>query len=163
MTPSDAPRPPRPWIAAAEPTASPWLRMLLVCLVVTGILVVLLAAAAALVTGWPGAVSALFGAAVVVAFFSLSLLVGHFVGRRNPSGAIGAFMVTYLVKVVGFAALLIFLGAPDWLDRTWFFVTAVAGVLVWQATEVVVFSRTRHQLFSDPEPDAEPNAGGGHA
>jgi ATP synthase protein I len=152
MTSSDAPRPARPWIPAAEPTASPWLRMLLSCLTVTGILVVLLAAAAAVFAGWSGALSALFGAAVVVAFFSLSLLVGHFVGRRNPSGAIGAFMFTYLVKVVGFAALLIFLGAPAWLDRTWFFVTAVAGVLVWQATEVIVFSRTRHQLFSDPEP-----------
>ncbi len=36
-------------------------------------------------------------------FFGISLLVGHFVGRNNPSGAIGIFVATYFIKVVGFA------------------------------------------------------------
>ncbi|WP_427018492.1 hypothetical protein ACQCSX_08100 [Pseudarthrobacter sp. P1] len=141
--------------AAAGPTASPWLDILRNSAIVSGAAVLLMAAAAAIVTSVPAALSALFGAAVVMAFFALSLLVGHYYGRRNPSGAVGVFLVTYLVKVVGFAALLFAIGAPDWLDGTWFFAAAVVAVLLWQATEVFTFSRQRHQIYADPTPDAE--------
>lgn len=141
--------------AASGPTASPWLDILRNCALVSGAAVVLLAVAATIFTSLPAALSVLFGAAVVMAFFALSLLVGHFYGRRNPSGAVGVFLVTYLVKIVGFAALLFALGAPAWLNGTWFFAAAVVAVLLWQATEVITFSRQRHQIYADPAPDAE--------
>jgi ATP synthase protein I len=87
-------------------------------------------------------------------FFGISLLIGHYVGRSNPSGAIGAFLAAYVVKVVGFGAIVFILGAPAWLDRMWFFVAAVAGVVIWQGAEVFAFSRIRHQLYADPADDA---------
>ncbi|HEV7166933.1 MAG TPA: hypothetical protein VGN49_03090 [Micrococcaceae bacterium] len=142
---------PRERIVVSGPTSSPWLRILAYCSTAAGIVVVIACAVSAIVAGGAAALSALFGAVVVVLFFALSLLVGHFVGRRNPSGAIGMFLATYLVKVVGFAVVLFFIGNPSWLDGTWFFITAVAAVLVWQGTEVFVFTRLRLQLFDDPK------------
>jgi ATP synthase protein I len=152
-------RRPRERVGVSGPTSSPWLRILGYCSASAGIVVLILCAVAALVVGGAAALSAAFGAVVVVLFFALSLLVGHYVGRKNPSGAIGVFLVTYLVKVVGFAVVLYFIGTPSWLDGTWFFITAVATVLVWQATEVFAFARLRFQLFNDPAP----KDGSGHA
>ncbi|HSU72147.1 MAG TPA: hypothetical protein VLI70_11865 [Micrococcaceae bacterium] len=142
---------PRKRLVVSGPTSSPWLRMLAYCSAAAGAAVVIACVVSVIVAGGAAALSAVFGAVVVVVFFALSLLVGHFVGRRNPSGAIGMFLATYLVKVVGFAVVLYFIGTPSWLDGTWFFITAVAAVLVWQATEVFVFSRLRLQLFNDPK------------
>lgn len=99
--------------------------------------------------GGSGVASAVFGYAVVALFFGVSLLVGHFVGRSNPSGALGIFVVTYAIKVVGFAGVLFLLGAPPWLERVWFFGTAVGAVILWQIVEVTVFARSRHQLYND--------------
>lgn len=126
---------------------------------------VALAAAALIVSGWSGAGSVVLGSVVVVAFFGLSLLVGHVYGRKNPSGAIGVFMVTYLVKVVGFAVVLFTLGAPTWLNGPWFAAAGVVVVLLWQGTEVVTFSRQRLQLYNDPVDPVEqpPAAGSGQA
>lgn len=171
MTDSKVPggRRPPARVVVSGPTTSPWLRILGYCSVSASAVVALCCAVSALAVGAAAALSAVFGAVVVVLFFALSLLVGHYVGRRNPSGAIGVFLVTYLVKVVGFAVVLYFIGTPTWLDGTWFFITAVATVLVWQATEVLAFSRLRLQLFSDPTPtdstatDSTPKDGAGHA
>jgi ATP synthase protein I len=142
-------------IDASGPTRSPWLKILHASLLASGAAALLIIAASGIVAGAAGALSALLGSVLVVLFFAISLLVGHFVGRSNPSGAIGAFIATYVIKVVGFGAALFLLGTPDWLERTWFFVAAVAAVVVWQAAEVFAFSRTRHQLYAEPEPAPE--------
>ncbi len=141
---------PRPGVSG--PTASPWLDILRKCLLVTGAAAVLVSAAAGLTAGGGGAFSAAFGYAVVAAFFGISLLIGHFAGKTNPSGALGLFAVTYAIKVVGFAAVLFLLGTPPWLESTWFFGAAVGSVVLWQIVEVYVFSKARHQLYND-EPE----------
>jgi ATP synthase protein I len=142
----------RGYVTASGPTATLWLNILKKCLLVSGAAVVIMAILALIFKGAAGVGSVVFGAVVVVAFFGLSLLVGHFYGKRNPSGAIGVFIVTYLVKVVGFAAVLFALGAPSWLSGPWFAITAVVVVVLWQATEVVTFGKQRLQLYNDPEP-----------
>ncbi len=136
-------------VTASGPTSSPWLKILAVSAAASAVLLILASAAAWLLTGGNAAGSALLGGGLVIVFFGLSLLVGHIVGRRNPSGAIGMFVVTYVVKVVGFAAVLFALGQPAWLDGTWFFATAVGTVLVWQVAEIVAFSKTRYLLYDD--------------
>jgi ATP synthase protein I len=137
-------------VAAAGPTRGPWLRILAKCSLAAGVCSLAVMLAAWLAAGPAGAASALLGAAMVMVFFAISLLIGHYVGRRNPSGAIGAFLATYVIKVVGFGAAVFILGAPGWLQRGWFFVAAVAGVVVWQGAEVFAFSRLRHQIYADP-------------
>lgn len=153
----NAPRPRRsaaaPAVAAAGPTSSPWLKILAKCAAATGVCSLLVIVAAFFLAGADGAASGVLGAALVMVFFGISLLIGHFVGRSNPSGAIGAFLAAYVIKVAGFGAAVFILGAPQWLDRRWFFVAAVAGVLVWQGAELFAFSRIRHQLYADPADD----------
>lgn len=135
--------------SASGPTGSLWLRILLRCAAVTGSALVLAAVVALLMHGGSAVASAAFGYAIVALFFGVSLLIGHVVGRSNPSGALGIFIVTYAIKVVGFAAVLFVIGAPAWLDRPWFFGSAVGTVILWQMVEVAVFSRARHQLYND--------------
>lgn len=149
MSTPDASRAGVSGVRASGPTGSLWLRILLHCLAVTGSALVVAAVIAFAFGGGSAAASAVFGYAVVTLFFGVSLLIGHFVGRSNPSGALGIFMVTYAIKVVGFAAVLFFIGAPQWLDRSWFFGSAVGAVVLWQTVEVAVFAKARHQLYND--------------
>lgn len=147
---------------AADPTGSLWLGILKKCTLATTAAIVLVAVAAAIVSGSNAAFSAVFGYALVVAFFGISLAIGHFAGRNNPSGAMGLFVVTYAIKVVGFAVALFVLGTPPWLDRNWFFGAAVGTVILWQLVEVYAFSKARHQLYNDPvssQPATSPSAG----
>ncbi|WP_230855141.1 hypothetical protein [Arthrobacter terrae] len=149
-------------IVVSGPTRSPWLRILARCLAVAVGAIAVVCVVAALVAGVAAVLSVLYGSAIVVTFFAISLLVGHYGGRNSPSGAIGLFMLTYLVKVVGFAAVLFFLGAPGWLDAMWSVISAVVVVVVWQGTEVFAFSRTRHLLYGDPQEHAAAKPAPGH-
>ena len=142
---TDSPHP----VTASGATESPWLGILARSAAAGGGLAVVLAVAAALATSPSAGLSVLGGAGLVIAFFGISLLIGHFAGRTNPSGALGLFAVTYAIKVVGFAAVLFLLGTPGWLDRTWFFTGALATVIAWQVAEVLAFSRLRTPLYDD--------------
>ncbi|HBH58169.1 MAG TPA: hypothetical protein DDY41_08510, partial [Arthrobacter bacterium] len=102
--------------------------------------------------------SSTFGGLLVMLFFAISLLVGHFMGRSNPSGAIGMFVATYFIKVVGFAVVLFVIGAPAWLLSRWFVIGAVATVVLWQAAEIYAFSKARLQIYNDPEPEEPSDA-----
>ncbi|MCU1533212.1 MAG: hypothetical protein JWO49_2783 [Arthrobacter sp.] len=138
-------------VGVSGPTQSLWLRLLILSSAVTGVALVLAGIAAFLINGPSGALSCVFGGALVMAFFAISLAVGHIVGRNNPSGAIGLFVATYFVKVVGFAVVLFVIGAPAWLHGRWFLIGAVVTVVSWQAAELYGFSKARLQIYSDPE------------
>ncbi|YCK83605.1 hypothetical protein M1D89_10415 [Arthrobacter sp. D3-18] len=133
-----------------------WLRLLLLSAAAAAAATAVTCVIAALMNGGSGALSAAFGAVLVMLFFGISLLIGHFVGRNNPSGAVGLFVATYFIKVVGFAVVLLVLGAPDWLHDRWFLIGAVVTVVFWQAAEIYAFSKARLQIYNDP---AEPKGG----
>ena len=139
------------YLTPSGPTTAPWLGILGKALAVTGGAAVLAAAAAALTAGFDAALSSLSGWFLIAAFFGISLLVGHVVGRKNPSGAIGMFVVTYAIKVVGFAVILFGLGTPEWLHREWFALTAVGAVVLWQVAEIRAFSRSRQLIYNDAD------------
>jgi ATP synthase protein I len=128
-----------------------WLKLLGLSSAAAGGALLLAGVAALLFNGGTGILSCLFGGALVMAFFAISLLIGHVVGRNNPSGAIGLFVATYFVKVVGFAVVLFVLGAPDWLHARWFLIGAVVAVVFWQAAEIYGFSKARLQIYNDPQ------------
>lgn len=136
-------------LQASGPTTSPSWNILKKCLLVDSIAVVAMVVAAFIFADLDGVLSVLFGSALVMTFFGLSLLVGHLVSRRNPSAVMGTFVMTYFVKVVGFAAVLLALGTPTWLNKPWFAGAAVVCVLLWQATEVVIFSKQRFLVFDE--------------
>lgn len=134
------------------PTKSLWLRLLGICAAVGGGALALVALAALLLAGTAAALSWIFGGALVMGFFAISLVIGHFAGRNNPSGAIGLFAATYFIKVVGFAVVLFAIGTPEWLSRGWFVAGAVVTVVLWQAAEIYGFSTARLQIYNDPDP-----------
>ncbi|WP_426996239.1 hypothetical protein [Pseudarthrobacter sp. N5] len=142
-------------VGVSGPTASLWLRLLAISSAAAGGALVLTAVPAYVLNGAAGVVSSTFGGLLVMLFFAISLLVGHFVGRNNPSGAIGLFVATYFVKVVGFAVVLFVIGAPEWLHGRWFLIGAVAAVVFWQAAEIYGFSKARLQIYNDPSTDQD--------
>ncbi len=143
-------------VGVSGPTRSLWLRLLAVSSAAGAGAIILAGIPAAILNGPDGVMSSSLGGLLVMAFFAISLLVGHFMGRNNPSGAIGMFVATYFVKVVGFAVVLFVIGAPAWLHGRWFLIGAVATVVLWQAAEIYGFSKARLQIYNDPEPK-EPN------
>jgi ATP synthase protein I len=146
-------------VGASGPTKSLWLRLLALSSAAAGSALLLSGLAALLIQGMPAALSCLFGGALVMAFFAISLAVGHFVGRTNPSGAIGVFVATYFIKVIGFAVILFVIGAPAWLNGRWFLGGAVVAVVLWQAAEIYGFSKARLQIYNDPQtPEGGTNA-----
>ncbi|WP_146009036.1 hypothetical protein [Zhihengliuella halotolerans] len=134
---------------AAGETPQPWLRILRSCSLVSLALVVAGGVAAGLISGLPAVASVASAILLVLVFFGITLLIGHYVGLRNPRAALGAFMLGYIVKVVGFGAVVFLVGTPAWVDGAWFVGAAVAAVIGWQATEMIVFSRLRFQLYDD--------------
>jgi len=138
--------------AVSDAPSTPWLGILSWCLAFTvpaALVTALIGLAAA---GTPGVVSALAAAGVVVLFFAISLVVGHFVGHLAPKALMGAFALTYLVKVIGFGAFLLVPTDPSWFDRAWATAGAVVALIVWQGVEMYRFSRMRLRVFDDPEP-----------
>jgi len=145
-------------VGVSGPTRSLWLRLLLVSSAAGAGALVLTGIAAVILDGAAGILSSTFGGLLVMLFFAISLLVGHFMGRSNPSGAIGMFVATYFIKVVGFAVVLFVIDAPAWLLSRWFVIGAVATVVLWQAAEIYAFSKARLQIYNDPEPEEPSDA-----
>lgn len=134
------------------PARSLWLRLLVLSSTAAGAALLVTALIALAVNGSNALLSSSFGGALVMVFFAISLLIGHFVGQSNPSGAVGLFVATYFVKVVGFAVVLFVVGEPEWLHERWFLIGAVVAVVVWQAAEIRGFSKARLQIYNDPTP-----------
>ncbi|WP_343317904.1 hypothetical protein AAFM46_11525 [Arthrobacter sp. TMP15] len=143
-------------LTASGPSASPSWNILKKCVFVDGIAVVIMVVLAFILTDPDGVLSVLFGSFLVIAFFGLSQLVGHLFSKRMPEAVMGIFVMTYFVKVVGFAAVLFALGTPTWLNKPWFAGAAVVCVLLWQATEVIIFSKQRFLIFGAPEQKVTP-------
>lgn len=144
-------------VGVSGPTKSLWLRLLVFSSAAAGAALLIAGLAAFFLSGLDEALSGIFGGALVMVFFAISLLIGHFTARTNPSGAIGLFVATYFIKVVGFAVVLFAIGRPEWLDGRWFLIGAVVTVVFWQAAEIYGFSTARLQIFNDPEPAKDGN------
>ena len=159
MSPADGAQAGHPLVVSG-PTQGPWLVILRAALKWAGVLAAVLTVVSLVASGAPGAGSVVIGGGLVVLFSGISLLVVHIVGRDNPGGAMAMFALTYMIKVVLFAAVLFLLGRPAWLDATWFFTSAALTVVVWQVAEVRAFSRIRFQLYNDDEPPKTPSLKG---
>lgn len=123
------------------------LRGALVPTAVVGVLAVVVAAVAA---GTKGALGALFGALVVVAFFTISLVVVGRASRVSPYAAMNAAILTYLVKIGVLFGLIVAFQDTTAFDTKAFGLTIIVCTLVWTAFEVRAFSRLKI-LYVDPD------------
>ena len=116
----------------------------------TAVAAAIMVAVSAALVGVKGLVGALIGVAVVTVFFGISVLVVGRAARVSPQAMMVAAMITYLVKFIALAIVLSSLhGATAFSTRTLGF-TAVACILVWSATQVVVTLKLK-MLYVEPD------------
>jgi hypothetical protein len=95
----------------------------------TGVIAIVGSLVGFLVSGQPGLISALIGAALALLFTSLTL-VSMLIGRKLPlAGFFGVVMGGWLVKLIGFALLVGSLAGQEFINGPVLFFTLVAAII----------------------------------
>ncbi len=100
--------------------------------------------------GAKGLYGALLAIAIVTAFFGISVLVVGRAARISPHVMMAAAMITYVVKIIGFAVVMILLGRSTAFNGRMLGFTALVCILAWSAAEVVTAIRLK-VLYVDPD------------
>lgn len=130
--------------------AGPWdLSFLRVGALVTAGLAVPAVLLVGLLAGWAEALGVVLGAVIVTVFFCLSGFAIAWAGRIDDSFTLPAAMGAFVVKVVGFFALLQALPADGWPDRVATAWTVIAGALLWSGVQAR-WVWTRQLLYTTP-------------
>lgn len=87
--------------------------------------------------------SAGLGAALVVVFFALSLLVMQRTAHLEPTAVMATVLATYTGKLVALGAAMILLRDAPWLSGRALAFTIIVCTVVWLAFEVRAFTRMR--------------------
>lgn len=107
-----------------------------------------------LVVGWPGALSALIGTAMVLVFAGVtaaSILIANRY-TASPLYTVLFFVIvlgSWIVKFVLFIVLVVLLRGQPWLNDVTLFLSIVVAVLGTLVVDVVVVTRTRMTYTSD--------------
>ena len=100
--------------------------------------------------GAKGLYSALIGVAIVTAFFGISVLVVGRAAKISPHVMMAAAMISYVIKIIGFAIVMIALGKSAAIDGRMLGFTAIICILAWSAAEVVTAIRLKLP-YVDPD------------
>jgi len=119
---------------------SAMLRTALLPTLVTGAGAVVLAG---LLGGGKAAWSAALGAALVIGFFSLSLLVMRQTAHLQPIAVMSVVLAVYTGKILALGLALVLLYDATWLDGQPLALAMIACTLVWLAFEMRAFTRLR--------------------
>ena len=94
--------------------------------------------------GGKGALGAVFGVILVAAFFTASVVLVSFAGRRwGPSAMTGTALATFLAKILILLGLIAAFRGTALFDTRYFGITAIICILVWTGTQVVTVMRSR--------------------
>jgi ATP synthase protein I len=118
----------------------------------------LLCVAVAVPAGSRAVAGAAFGAALVVAFFSVGLLVMRRTARLDPDAVMAVVMLTYVLKVAALAVVLLLFRDASWLAPGYFALGALGCTFVWLGFEMRAFTRLR-VLVTDPPTDRRAGQG----
>jgi ATP synthase protein I len=94
--------------------------------------------------------SAGLGAAMVILFFSLSLLVMQRTATWQPTAVMSVVLATYTAKIVALGVAMILLNDASWLSGQALALTVIACTIVWLAFEMRAFTRLRVLVSSSP-------------
>jgi ATP synthase protein I len=122
------------------------LRTALVPSVVVGAIAVV---AGWFVDGWLGALGALLGALVAIAFFAGGQYVLGRILSGNPDFALSAGLLLYLTQVLILFGLIVLLRGATWLNGRIFGIAVLAVTIAWIAGSLLATSRTK-VLYADP-------------
>lgn len=147
--PNEAPKPTMP---SSQPIL---LRALRWGLIVTVVLIVVFAVIGWFVAESPGAVGGGLGAAFSGIFFGMTVGSIAFANRFIESPAyvglfFGIVMGSWLLKFIIFIVAALLLRDQNWLHPTMFFIAVVVGVIVSLALDVVIVTKSRLPIVSDP-------------
>ncbi len=118
----------------------------------TAVVAAVMVAVCAALGGGKGLFGALVGVAIVTAFFGISVLVVGRAARVSPHVMMAAAMISYVVKIIGFAVVMILLGKSTAFNGRMLGFTALVCILAWGAAEVVTAIRLK-VLYVDPDGD----------
>ncbi|MEY8813772.1 hypothetical protein AB9H24_01030 [Micrococcus luteus] len=99
--------------------------------------------------GGEAAGSALLGGGAVLALSALTGATTALVWDRAREAALPVSVGLFVLKIAVFAVLLGVLPRPGWVRADAAAIAALVTILVWQATEVLVFARTRRGIYAD--------------
>ena len=116
----------------------------------TGVVAVVCVAVCAALGGAKGLYGALIGVAIVTAFFGISVLVVGRAAKISPHVMMAAAMISYIVKIIGFAIVMVALGKSTAFNGRMLGFTAIILILAWGAAEVVTTIRLRLP-YVDPD------------
>lgn len=103
----------------------------------------LLCVAVGAFVGARAAWSAAIGAALVIVFFSLSLLVMRQTSHLAPLVVMSVVLATYTVKIVALGVAMIVLHDASWLSGRALGLAVIACTVIWLAFEMRAFTRLR--------------------
>jgi ATP synthase protein I len=104
----------------------------------------------AALVGAKGTYGALIGVGVVTVFFGLSILVVGRAAKISPAAMMIAALGTFLVKMVGFAIVLVAIGHSAAFSGRSLGFTALACILAWSAAQIVTSMRLK-LLYVEPD------------
>ena len=125
-----------------------------------------------LVSGVPGLIGGLLGAALSFLYLGLtavSFLVAGRVTRNDVTSPLffGIILAVWVLKLVLFLLFALWLRGQTWLDPTVFFITVIVAVIGSLIIDSIAVARTRVPYVSDvelpaetapPEPPRDPSA-----
>jgi ATP synthase protein I len=116
----------------------------------TGAVAAVCVAVCAALGGAKGLYGALIGVAIVTAFFGISVLVVGRAAKISPQVMMAAALISYVVKIIGFAIVVILLGKSTAFNGRMLGFTAIICILAWTAAEVVTAIKLRLP-YVDPD------------
>jgi ATP synthase protein I len=116
----------------------------------TGVVAAVTVAICAALGGAKGLYGALIGVAVVTAFFGISVLVVGRAARISPHVMMAAAMISYVVKIIGFAVVMILLGKSTAFNGRMLGFTALICIFAWAGAEIFNTIKLK-VLYVDPD------------
>jgi ATP synthase protein I len=116
----------------------------------TGVVAAVTVAICAALGGAKGLYGALIGVAVVTAFFGISVLVVGRAARISPQVMMAAAMISYVVKIIAFAIVMILLGKSTAFNGRMLGFTALICILAWAGAEIFNTIKLK-VLYVDPD------------
>ncbi len=117
---------------------------------ITAVVAAVCVAVCTALSGLKGLYGSLIGIAIVTAFFGISVLVVGRAARISPHVMMAAAMISYVVKIIAFAIVVIALGKSTAFNGRDLGFTALICILAWAVAEIVTTIKLK-VLYVDPD------------
>lgn len=132
---------------AARENTRGWWGILTVSVLATAVVVALCALVCGLLYGPEAAASAGVGGTAVLLLSAATLALIAWLWSRQREMVMVLSIGAFVLKIVLYGLLLTVVPRPDWLEPLAAGAAALVAMAVWQAAEVLVFSRTRRSIY----------------